>query len=177
MSKYGDLTPATIWQIACDAQDGISDPDEVRRMLTLFCECQENNQPIPKEILLHFRMAFRVYLDGEKSIEAGLGLVKKKARPKADPNLRTDMALMILKLRLDGISHQKAVAGTVDHYGWGKTITEKAWADHKSDAWVRLRIEQHIGAYPTQSNQVERLIAILGESPLVTSVKSPTKVG
>lgn len=177
-----DLTPVVIWQIAFEAKDGEADPGDAKRLLEFFCDMQEGNRPIPKELLLHLRQAFRAYLDGSRSIESGLGLVRKKARPKADPKMRTMMALAILKLRLEGSSHQDALAEVEDLYKYGMSVIGQAWREYKTEAWCLLRLEQKLGSYPEKPNQVERLEKILGKClPLETllgpiaSEKSPTK--
>jgi hypothetical protein len=163
MGNYGDLTPATIWQIACDAQDGIADREDVRRLLALFCECEEGKRSPPKELLLYLRTAFRAYLAGERGIEASLGLVKKKARPKADPRMRTAMALEVLKLRLHDSSHQNALDDVGKRYGYSTSIVGESWREYKTEAWCLLRIEQKIGAYPEVDKQIDRLEKILGK--------------
>ena len=151
-------TSVDIFQIARNIQDGTADPEDARRLMSLFCYFVDNDlkrikqpkelfgyQPdeqIPKELLWHFSDAFKAILDEGKTPLRALGLTRKKARPKANHKIRVDMAHEILLLRLAGLSHQDALQQAADEYGWGVTIIGEAWKQNKFEAMLKERFER-----------------------------------
>ena len=150
-----NLTPTNIFQIAQNIQAGSASPDDANCLMELFCYfVNKEGKPtkelfgyrpdelMPKELLWHFRDAFKDILDKEKTPERALGLTRKKARPKADPEIRVSMAHEILRLRLKGISHQEALQQTAEKFGRGVTIIGEAWVQNKFEAMLKERFER-----------------------------------
>ncbi|NIR48065.1 hypothetical protein GWO43_06445 [candidate division KSB1 bacterium] len=184
--EENELSPADIFQITLDVREQAAEPDDARKLLQIFCELQElwTGNGLDKDnyrkfefILQHFRDSFQSYLNGDrKTLEAALGLKRKKARPKADPQIRTEMAAEVLRLRLKQISHQDALEEVSHKFGWGITVIGEAWAAHKQDALILLRLERALDSYPWSPDEFERLKVILGKEPwFLTSEKSRTK--
>lgn len=118
-----DLTPADINQIAFEIREQTADPEDARRLLSQFCDFYDQDKIIPYQLIMHFRDSFRVYLAGEQKLESSLGLKRKKARPKADPKIRTQMAIELLRLRLiDKITHEDARERVSQKFGWVESI-------------------------------------------------------
>lgn len=149
------LTPADIFQISQNIREGLAKPDEANCLMELFCLfVNKEGRPtkelfgyrpdelMPKELLWHFRDAFKAILDKEKTPERALGLTRKKARPKADHKVRVSMAHGILQLRLQGISHQEALQQISVKFGWGVTIIGEAWVQNKFEAMLEERFER-----------------------------------
>lgn len=142
--KPEKLTSAFINFVAWDIREGVASPEDARRLLECFCNAFDDRESFPPELLHHLRDAFRAFLDGEKTIEAALGIARKKGRPKADPDIRGQMATEILRLRLDGTSHQEALAAVSERFGWGETIVADAWREYQQEAIVMIRLERSL---------------------------------
>ena|SRR3569833_302148 len=155
--KPEKLTRATINFIAWDIREGVASPEDARRLLECFCNTFDDRESFPPELLHHLRDAFRAFLDGDKTIDAALGIARKTGRPKAAPEIRMQMATEILRLRLDGTSHQEALATVSERFGWGETIVAEAWRAHQLDAIVMIRMERHLESYPWTPDEVARL--------------------
>lgn len=162
--KPEKLTRAFINFIAWDIREGVASPEDARRLLECFCNAFDDRESFPPELLHHLRDAFRAFLDGEKTIEAALGIARKTGRPKADPEMRGQMATEILRLRLfDGVSHQDALAIVSERFGWGETIVAEAWREHQQDAIVMIRLERALESYPWTPEEVQRLDEIFAD--------------
>jgi hypothetical protein len=134
------LTPVQIQHILSQVVEGVADPDDARRLLESFCESSERN--IRPDLLAHFQAAFRVYLSGAKSLEAALGLTRKRGRPKADDERRHQLALELLKCRLAGASHEDAVVAVSERLHRSASIIKEAWTSHRHEAVLLLRYER-----------------------------------
>lgn len=160
--KPEKLTRAFIDEIAWNIREGEASPDDANSLLECFCNAVDNKETIPPELLNHLRDAFRTFLSKEKSIEVALGITRKKGRPKADSEVKVQMATEILRCRLDGTSHQDALTSVADAFGWGETIVGEAWAKWQQDAIIMLRLERSLENYPWTPGEVRRLDEIFG---------------
>lgn len=176
-SKPEGLTRAEIHQIACRIRDQTATPEDAQQLLTQFCDFWDRGATIPLELNRYLRDSFISYLEGNQNLESALGLKRKKARPRADPKLRTDMATQILKLRLmEDMSHEDAREKVSAKFGWGITIMNDAWKAHKQDALISLRLERASDGYPWTAEEVKGLTKILGKEPwFVSAEKLATK--
>ena len=177
------LTLSRINQMAFAARDGEANHDDARILLTLFCRCIEQgtisaHNPAADRLLEHVRGAFQAYLEDKRGIEAALGLTRKKGRPaarrnEADDDMRVRMATEVLCRRLEGTSHQDALAATAEKFGWSETIVSTAWKDFQLSAIALLQIS--LGARPFTVPERERLTEIFGNNDwFIASGKSPT---
>lgn len=155
--KPEKLSRAAIHGIAWDIREGEASPEDARRLLECFCNAVDEKEAIPPELLRHLRDAFQTFLNNGKSIEAALGIARRIGRPKADPGVREQMAREVLRLRLDGTSHQDALAAVSERFGWGETIVAEAWRDHQLSAVVLIRLERHLESHPWTPEEVTRL--------------------
>jgi hypothetical protein len=174
-------TRSEINQMAFAAQEGEASKDDARTLLALFCECVEHGlisarNPVADRLLEHVREAFRAYLNGERvgkrdgkrkrdgkpgiveidisSIESALGLVRKRGRPKADEQMRMQMAAEVLRYRLDGeMPHQEALAAVERKFGWGQTIIGEAWRDYKQSALLLVRLDRDPDGFTMQEKE------------------------
>jgi hypothetical protein len=179
-------TRSEINQMAFAARDGEASKDDARTLLELFCECVEQGQisarvPVADRLLEHVREAFRAYLDGQRvgnrgrteiapgvfgipeikigSIGAALGLIRKRGSPKrADEQMRMQMAAEVLHHRLNGMSHQEALAAANEELRIGVTTISEAWAAYKSSALHLVRIDR--GTHDFTKLEKERLCEI-----------------
>lgn len=161
--KPEKLSRAAIHGIAWDIREGEASPEDARSLLECFCNAFDDKESIPPELLRHLRDAFSTFLKGEKSIEAALGIARKTGRPKADAEIRAQMAREILRLRLGGTSHQNALAAVSERFGWGETIVAEAWKCHQQDAIALIRMERHLESYPWTPEEVTRLDEIFAD--------------
>lgn len=165
MSKWGELTPDVVFQIAWEVRDGEADPSDARRMLKLFCDCVDLRESPPPELMRFLRDAFRVHLDDGKTIESALGLARREGRPKTALDVRQSMALEILRLRMTGMRHQKCLERVASTFSKPESVIGEAWARHKFDALLLLRLERPHDEYPWTSEEVDRLCAIFAGEP------------
>lgn len=171
------LTPREIIDIAWDVIDGKAGKADAENLLALFCDCVDNRQPVPRELAVHLRDSFRRYLAGEKAIDAALGLVKKKGRPKADQELPIKMAAEVLRLRMRKTSHEGALANVAGKFNCGITAVSDAWRKHPQDAIIRIRLERHLDKFPWTAREMAMLDSIFAEKSwyIGTSGKSVIK--
>jgi len=146
---------ADLMKMAIAAREGRASEDDARTLITLFCGCIEHglvsaSDPSSNCLLEYVREAFQAYLDGKRvgsrdvrevggieevgvgSVEAALGLVRKIGRPKMDGQMRIRMAAEVLHHRLNGMSHQEALAAASEELRKGVTAISEAWAAYKS---------------------------------------------
>jgi hypothetical protein len=165
-----ELTHAAIWHIAWDVREGKANPVEANLLLEKFCNEFDsgmfNSGNLTQDYLLrHLRDAFRAYLNKGKTIESALGLVKKKGRPKADEQVRMQMAAEVLRHRMAGVSHQEALSNVSARFGWGETIIAEAWVAWQFEAIILLRIERTGDDFPWTSTEIQKLDEIFGGKP------------
>jgi len=181
-----DLSPNEILEIASEIREQTAKPDDARQILEHFCDLHDlwltnrlnDDQSSQFKILLqHLRDSLHNYLSGNrKTLESALGLKRKKARPKADPEIRIDMAYEVLILRLTKMSHQDALREVSEKFGWGITVISEAWATHKFDVLAKMRFERSANSRPWKPDEFKRLKEIFCKKPrVITSEKSRTK--
>jgi len=170
-----ELTQADIIQIAFEIREQTAEPEDAIRLLQHFCNLVDRNKTIPDPLHKHLRDSFRIYLAGEQKLESALGLKRKRARPKADPKIRTVMATELLRLRLIKVSHQDALNEVSEKFGWGVSVIGEAWNAHKQDALICLRLERTQDASAWTPDEITRLTEIFGKEPwILTPEKSAT---
>jgi membrane-bound lytic murein transglycosylase B len=159
--RDGDkLTPADIHRIAGDISEGMAESEDARRLMQHFCDCMVKGEKVPDVLLEHFKNAFRAYLHEGKSIEAALGITRKRGRPAGSTNPfvdNTGLAYEIARSRLSGASHQNALEQVERITGVGQTAIGAAWARHKMDVWIELRIERELEGRPWTDEEIARL--------------------
>ena len=166
--KLNDLNSAEVNQIACEILDQTAKPEDARRLLSQFCDLYDwgidkfqEDQARQFEILLrHLRDSFISHLEEGQNLESALGLKGKMGRPKADPNIRMQMAKEVLKLRLKSLSHQDALVQVSKKFGWVESVIGEAWKEYKQDGVILLRQERPSDAYPWTPEEVEKLTKI-----------------
>jgi hypothetical protein len=163
--KPEKLSRAAIHEIAQDVREGEASPKDARSLLECFCGAVDDREAIPPELLRHLRDAFRAFLNDEKTIEAALGIARKTGRPRADPEIRMQMAEAILRLRLDGMAHQEALSTVSEQFGWGETIVAEAWRTHQQDAIVLLDLEHWLESDSWTPQALARLEEIFTNKP------------
>ena len=154
------LSPREIFNIAYDVIDGTAEKADAEALLALFCDCVDNRQPVPRDLAVHLRDSFRRYLAGEKTIDAALGLVKKKGRPTSDQELPIKMAREVLRLRMKEISHIVALDLVAGQFDCGVTAVSDAWRKHQQDAIISIRLERHLDKFPWTSREMDMLDSI-----------------
>jgi hypothetical protein len=128
------LTPFQINQIAFAVPKGIAHPDDAKRLIAHFCDLVESRKPLPPRLIEHFREAFTAYIDGTKSLEAALGVKRRKGHPHADEKQRIEMATEVMRQRLAEQTHEQALIRTAQKFNCAETIISEAWRAHKLSA-------------------------------------------
>jgi hypothetical protein len=86
------------------------------------------------------------------------------------------MAADLLRYRLGGMSHQDSLAEVSGEYGWSNTIIGEAWAAHKHDALILLRLKRAVQKHPWAPDEVQRLAEIFRDDPaFIAPGKPPIK--
>jgi hypothetical protein len=171
--------------LAFAVREGRATPDDARALLTLFCQCVEHRlitarNQVADGLLEYVREAFRAYLNGErvgnrdsadkrgvavvkvKSIEVAFGLRRRVGRPFADEQKRMEIAARVLRHRLTGMSHQRALSETGGAFHCDESIVSEAWRDHRVSAAVLLSLERQ-GGPPMTDIEARRLRKALGK--------------
>jgi hypothetical protein len=162
------LTPSKINQIAFAARDGTADPDDVRAALLLFCQCSLERKAIPARLIGFAAESFCRFFELKghygpdervaMTLESAFGLARKKGRPKADEQRRIRIAAEVVRLRLSGVSHQEALAGTAETFCCATAVVARAFRDHRMSAVTLVRSEF---PSPPSEDEVTRLEGIL----------------
>ncbi len=149
---------------AFDLINGEPDPDNARLLLERYCHAFDNQEEIPYELFLYLRNSFRRYLDKEvNKMDVALGLLKKKGRPKADSQVRINMATEVLRSRLQGKSHQDALYNASEKLKCCETTVGEAWAAWKQTAIIQIRMERPTDKYPWTKEEIERVDKIFSK--------------
>ena len=178
-SDFEPVSRATIWQIAWQVRDGEADVGDVKRLLMTVCYHFKRQEKLPKELHMFLADAFSRYLSGQATIEAALGLKKcKSGRRKIDADISTQIAAEFLRHRLEGLSWDDAIESTRKVVCKSKTVIEEAWAHHRHDARVVLRIERVLDKKPFSEEEVVVLEKIFKkEASLISPDNSNKKAG
>ncbi len=148
-------TPVHIFRIACDIRDGTANPKDANCLMELFCYFVDKEaKPIkkelfgyrpdelmPKELLWHFRDAFKAILDEGKKPEQALGLVFSVGRPK-EVDLHKAIAKELLKLRISGKSETSAVMIIRNRFRREKSAVGIAWKKYRYQALTDLQYDR-----------------------------------
>lgn len=157
------MTPAMVFQIVCDMADKKAEPDDVKRLLQFFCKTIEKKKPTPPVLVRFIRESFRRYLSGKAdSLDHAFGLVRGRAgKPVArDSQEAIEMAASVLRYRLDGKHHNRAVEETVRVLKCGKTTVADAWRENRHAAFVTVRNERPAKPYPWSDEEESVLLKI-----------------
>lgn len=159
------LTPAAINQLCWEAEEGAIAPNEARELLKAFRTCVETRQEVPPRLLAHLSRAFGRYLHAEETLDRALGLTRKRGRPSADEDMRSEMAAEVLRRRLAGTVHQDALKEVSYKYGWTESVVGEAWAKHRHAAMTILRVERAVDGEEWTMSERSRLCEIYGFDP------------
>jgi hypothetical protein len=163
------VTLGEIRQIAFELreQEGGLDPDRARRLLEAFCDSVDRGKAPPAEMMAHLNTAFRAYLGG-KDLEAALGLTRRAGAPSA-VGLHQGMAMRVLERRLAGLSYRAAVTSTAPEPGAirEESVVKAAWAKHKGDALLALRLRRAVSDKEWMPDELARLKRIFPKDTFV----------
>jgi len=144
---------------AFSVRKGEASREDAKRLLELFCQCVDNRtisarNQVAERLLEHVREAIQGYLSGENcdrkditKLDSAFGMVRGQrgrpaadsARNEADEPEQMKMAADVLRERLQGKTHQKAVDSVANRWGWASSIIGKAWKRHRLSAVVSVR--------------------------------------
>jgi hypothetical protein len=144
-------------QIAFQVRDGEAMPEGARLLMKLFCESVEQGA-IPDRLIMYVRDGFRRHLDTGCSINAALGLARKKGAPKISDQRGIELAAAVLRARLAGESHQEALEIAADKCGSNKTTAGKAWGKHRIAAVAVMRNERPEGFSEDEKRKLEGIL-------------------
>lgn len=159
MEEDNSLSRAEIYQIAWQVRDDDADPEEVRNLLRYLCVLIDREEPLPPEIQRYVRDSLRAYLDGSaKNLDGAFGLQKRgEGRRKKSGKMELEMATEVLRLRLAGSKHRRALDDVASQFCKGKTTISDAWADWKQDAFISLRLERDLDKHPWTEKEMQIL--------------------
>ncbi len=158
MKNEDSISRSEINQIAWQVRDDEADPAEVRRLLENIRCLIDNREPLPPEVLRYVRDSLRVFLDDPaKTLDQAFGIKKGRGRPKADASIRIAMAVEVLRLRLAGSSHRDALDDVGDRFCKSESVISDAWAAHRPDALITLRLERDLEKFPWSEEEMQRL--------------------
>ena len=171
------LSRATIHQIAWQIRDDEADPADAKKLLREVVRYLEQSDASPPELERHLRDSLARYLSGEcPSLDRAFGLTRKSGRPKADEYDRIEMAAEVLRARIAGATHQDALRIAGDRCHKSESVIGEAWAAHKFNGLIMLRVERDHDRYPWSAEEVEKLTEILGKDPwFLAPENSPNK--
>lgn len=131
------------------------------------------NEPITTDELRFLARAFRSFLNGKEALERALRLSQKPGRPPKAESDDIAIAREVLRYHLAGASLTDAaeIVSEACYDGpdarQGTTQIRKAWAAHKHDALIALRLERPQNAYPWTPAEIKRLRKIYRNVPSV----------
>lgn len=140
------LSDSKINLIAFDVRDGTASQEDARLLLMEFVESVQDDRSelrVSRILLEHFRDCFASYLNGERGIEAALGLARRRSgRPRADDRRHQDIAADVLRERMYGRSLEEAADLVSERYHLRETQVRQAWGRWKQTAFVILLQER-----------------------------------
>lgn len=182
MEKDKSISPAEFNLIASQVQDDEADPDEVRELLESICDRIDLELPrynsyhfgrpvgLPPVALRYIRDSLRRYLnESRRSLDRSFGVKKKPGKPKADRGPRIDMATEFLRLRLKRRSHEFARVAVGKKFSKRRTVVDEAWAAHKFEAYINLRVDRQERKRPLAEWEIQRLYKLLKKESWVIS--------
>ena len=150
-------TPLELISLAADVREGRADPDEVRDLLAYFCVTVNRREKVPSELLEYLAEAFQRFINGDRTLNAALGLTGKLGRVARNAPKDIDTAFAVLMRRMAGETTENATSHVAAELHRGATQVRGAWAKYKSSAFIRLRLERVGTPYPWTQNEVETL--------------------
>tara|TARA_R110000822_G_scaffold109902_1_gene239887 strand:+ start:481 stop:915 length:435 start_codon:yes stop_codon:yes gene_type:complete len=138
------MTPGEIKDLIDAIYHGTADPDDAKKLLKLFCDCIDNSEPIPDDILGFLKHAFTSVLTEEKTLDKALGLKRKRGTPRRDEEKDTLVALQFLKLLNSGEPHVSARLILAEKLFISEGQIKKCWANYEEEARLLLRIENYL---------------------------------
>lgn len=163
-SDKSDISRAEIHQIACCVSDDEADPRDVRRLLEYIYDLVDRQNPptvwiLPPEIQRYVMDSLRVFLDGSaKSLDAAFGLKQRRRGPRKKVAAeRRSMATEVMRLRLAGSNHRKALGVVAKQFIKSESVISDAWAAWKDDALIALRLERPLDKFPWSDKEVQLL--------------------
>jgi len=152
-SSPENISPVEIHQIACSIKDGEADPKDAKQLMESFCDyvnkevqgrkqvlgCPPDKQ-IPKELLWHFRDAFKAILKGKKP-ESALGIIGRPGRA-TKPEFHINVATEYLKLAIKGTKPKDIKTKLSWKLNLQKSAIEGIFKKYKFEALVQLRAER-----------------------------------
>jgi len=152
-SSPENISPVEIHQIACSIKDGKADPKDAKHLMEWFCDyvnkevqgrkqvlgCPPDKQ-IPKELLWHFRDAFKEILKG-KTPEQALGIVGRPGRA-TKTKYHINVATEYLKLAIKDKKTKDIKTTLEDKFDLRKSAIEGIFKKYKVQALMQLRDER-----------------------------------
>ena len=158
------LSEAAILHLRLDVREGVAEPDDVKRLLRMFCRQVAKDDAVSRQTLEYLAEAFKTYLNSSKGIEAALGLKRKVGPPggKERKNRHdTMMARDLLRLRFEeSMTYENAVSSVSERMAAARRKVEEAWAKHSLDAFVLMRLERMEDQCPLTESEMARLAKI-----------------
>jgi len=147
-------TPVDIFQIARNIQDGTANSEDAKCLMELFCYFVDKevkptkelfgyrpDELMPKELLLHFRDAFKAILNEGKKPESALGIVGRPGRA-TKTDFHINVATEYLKLAIRDRSPTAIKIELHSMFDLGKTSVEGVFKKYKLQAYINLLCER-----------------------------------
>jgi hypothetical protein len=141
------MTPGEIKDLIDAIYHGTADPDDAKKLLKLFCDCIDNSEPIPDDILIFLKRAFTSIIKEEKTANRALGLQRKRGTPKRDEEKDIRVALQFLKLKNAGETYLSTTISLAEKLNISEDQVKKCWKRYKDHAKHRLRLEQYLKSH------------------------------
>ena len=138
------MTPGEIKDLIDCIYHGTANPNDAKELLQLFCDCIDNSEPIPDDILIFLKHAFTSIINEEKTANRALGLQRKRGTPRRDEKKDKLIALQFLKLLNSGEPHVSARLILAERFFISEGQVKKCWANYEEEARLLLRIENYL---------------------------------
>jgi hypothetical protein len=139
----------------------VAEPDEVHQILREFVAYVSAGESVPEPLLRCLQMAFAGYLKQTyKTLDKAFRLIRESpARPRANPERETGIALAILAARVGNpaLSHLDALEEISEQWGCDTTKAGDAWARRRDEAFDEfLLLRPLFGEAPLTAAEVKR---------------------
>jgi hypothetical protein len=188
-----DLGPGQANWLASVVADGTAKPEEARQLIEAFVR-QVDAGKLDPTLVAHVRDCFAAFLAGKKTLhpaasagrassvnvriqtlEKAFGLTRvTRGQPPLDDDVLIEAAAELLEERLAGRSHQDALANVEESRraaalpAAAQSQIGEAWAAHKRDALVWLRLGRSLRGEAWTNDEIEQLREIYADVPGVT---------
>jgi len=161
------LSDSELFHLVLEVQNGKAEASDARRIIAELHRLMRTGAPIPDVLRSFLQDAFAKILGGEPAENAfrlkRTGAGRPPNREVEERDIKT--AQEVLRRRLEGMTLEEAADDVAESTHRGATQVRGAYAKHKHQALILLRIERSLDEFPWSLTEIKRLTEIFEGDP------------